>query len=63
MCLQLARLSNFWESDDLRDHVGSTRNISHDDAVAGTTLDLQAVCECFFGAEVDKVVGCGCRSC
>lgn len=47
MGLQFALLSHFRKGNDLRDHVCSAWNLSHDDAVAGTTLDLQAIREGF----------------
>jgi len=55
ICLRFARISYSWESDDLRHHIGGARNMPYDDAVAGTTLDLQAGRACFPGAELTEL--------
>lgn len=60
---QVARLSVLRESDDLRDHFGRTRNVSHNNAVTRTTLDLQTVGQCFTRTEVDEICGISGGSC
>lgn len=59
----MVRISYVWESDDLQHHISSARTMLYDDAVAGTTLDLQTVHEWLSGAEFDRAVECGCWSC